>query len=732
MAKTKRRMPGAARVSAKAQLSAALERHQLGDLAAAAAAYAAILERNPRHADALNLYAVLNLQSGELLRALELSDAAIKSDRKQPGFHNNRGEILRALGQPGEALQAYESALRLDRKFADACVNAVFAAVAIGAMDKALRLSEKALLLAPHALEAHMARAEVRQAIGDGEGAQAACATALRLAPDNVDVMARLSLFKATNSDLEGAERLLERALDLAPSSVEVRLALAQTRVIAQDFNGAQHWLRQCLQLQANEPRAARHLGELLVREHAFSQAAPLLEVAYANASGDVALGESWAWALSQSGRSDAAQGLLRNMLELAPQASTHSLLGQILAAEAQAAQALEQFQAATAADPADAQYLVWASDMLSILGHFDAAIEQLKCAIRLDPKYAQAFEALAYVGGAAAFDHALSEQLRELTADESLAAEQRASAYFAQAIVSGGEFADYRHANDLMRRVYPFDREAYRRHIDTLVTAIASRHALGEIACERAGTITPAGPAPVFIIGMPRSGTTLVEQILAAHDEVYGAGEVEFFGHLSFESEHLNPELGFTLPDATIAVLRERYLEPIEPRCAGARVFTDKMPSNFLYLGLIAEMFPEARFVHCTRAPMDNCLSVYTQNFTASKHHSYSFDLVDIGHYFNDYARLMKSWELLYGDRVMAVAYEDMVANTEATSRALFEFVGLFWDAKVLEFHASSRVVSTASMVQVRQPIYTSALGRSQRYASELAPLRAALEGQT
>ena len=237
----------------------------------------------------------------------------------------------------------------------------------------------------------------------------------------------------------------------------------------------------------------------------------------------------------------------------------------------------------------------------------------------------------------------------------------------------------------------------------------------------------------PVYVLGMVRSGTTLVEQILASHPEVHGAGEQAIIPRAAEALAAAGGPVGYPralagVPAGTLREAGRGCLDALAALGPGAARVVDKLPGNFLYLGLIARMLPQARIVHCVRDPMDVCLSIYFQRFAAGHH--YAYDLGDIASYYRDYERLMAHWQrVLPEDAVHEVRYERLVTDQAAVSRALVDAVGLAWDQRCLAFHEAQRVVSTASDWQVRQPVYTRSVERWRHYAAYLDELRAGLE---
>jgi len=236
----------------------------------------------------------------------------------------------------------------------------------------------------------------------------------------------------------------------------------------------------------------------------------------------------------------------------------------------------------------------------------------------------------------------------------------------------------------------------------------------------------------PIFVVGMPRSGTTLVEQILASHAGVFGAGELRdmmaIAGSLpaTVEGDAAFPHCMEALPTQVLDGMARGYLRRVQTLAPDAERVVDKFPQNFLLLGLIALMFPRARIVHCERSALDTCLSCYFQNFTRGQ--DYSYDLTNLGGYYQLYAAMMEHWRSVLPVPVHALRYEELTADPEATVRRLFDFCGLEWDPACLEFFETRRTVRTASVWQVRQPIYRSSVARWRSYEQELAPLIKAL----
>ena len=215
----------------------------------------------------------------------------------------------------------------------------------------------------------------------------------------------------------------------------------------------------------------------------------------------------------------------------------------------------------------------------------------------------------------------------------------------------------------------------------------------------------------------MPRSGTTLAEQILASHSEIFGAGEV-----IAVADPNVSP----STPPRKFPQLAAKVTNTITARAGEEKFNVEKTPSNFLYLGKIALLFPEATIVHCRRDPMDTCLSIYQHPLSAA--YAYAHDLETLGNYYREYELLMQHWDQVLPNPILNLQYESLVSDFEPTVRSLVEFCGADFEEQCLRFHETRRQVKTPSASQVRQPIYQSSVGRWHRYEQELEPLRNAL----
>ncbi len=283
--------------------------------------------------------------------------------------------------------------------------------------------------------------------------------------------------------------------------------------------------------------------------------------------------------------------------------------------------------------------------------------------------------------------------------------------------------FVHLHEGNRLERAAFAYDAQATSEALLGIVRACTP-----EFLQRHAGNGDPA-ETPVFIVGMPRSGTTLLEQILASHPAIHGAGELTLLSGLVRRlcGPDLHPlghprALAGIAPDG-FARLGRRYATELAALGPGSARIVDKMHDNFLYAGLIHLILPNARIIHCRRDPIDTCLSCYTKRFSTRV--SYAYDLRELGRFYRGYEAVTAHWrEVLPAECYAEVRYEDIVDDLEGEARRLVAFCGLGWDAACLEFHRTERAVRTASAMQVRQPLYRSSVGRWRDVAEHLGPL--------
>jgi hypothetical protein len=317
--------------------------------------------------------------------------------------------------------------------------------------------------------------------------------------------------------------------------------------------------------------------------------------------------------------------------------------------------------------------------------------------------------------------------RLREAATDSSLSAADRATVGFAlgraldQLEDYGEAFSAYSAANDFSRRSSGavYDRAVWERIVDRLIAAFPAH------TTQTAATGTAAAvPRPIFVCGMYRSGSTLTEQLLAGHPRITAGGELGILPHIA---QRLLTSYEGTLPTEVLAEASRFYLQTLRGLFPGAELVTDKRPDNFTLIGLIKTLFPESRSVHTVRNPLDNCLSLFFLHLDQQK--SYALSLMDAGHFYRHYVRLMAHWKRIFGPDIFEVRYDVLVREPRRVMEPLLSFLDLARDERCLEVSPKARAIRTASVWQVREPLYQHASGRARHYAEQLAPLREYLQ---
>jgi tetratricopeptide (TPR) repeat protein len=439
--------------------------------------------------------------------------------------------------------------------------------------------------------------------------------------------------------------------------------------------------------------------------------------------------------ALQELARFAEAEAQFRRSLALSPDyLDAHNNLGNALWEQGRFTEAVAHYQRAIALRPDCAIAHANLGNALQTNGDIEPARREFERAIELEPTRGRHYRYLVNTKRIAAGDRVLGA-MEALARDMcSLPAEDSKNLHFAL----GKAYADlaqpvrsFRHllrGNALRRAEFNYDEPAlldFFRRIRASFTP--------ELMKARRDLGAPSR-APIFIVGMPRSGTTLVEQVLSSHPAVFGAGELS---DVSLAAARLIapdagaasfPEIVPLLSERELRQFGEQYLAGVTALAPAADRITDKMPENFRYLGLIHLALPNARIIHVRRDPLDTCLSCFSTLFEVGHH--YTYDLTELGGFYRGYATMMEHWRrVLPAGAMLETRYEDVVADVEGEARRMLAFCGLPWDAACLAFHQTRRPVKTASLIQVRQPIYRASVGRSRPYRALLRPLSDALE---
>jgi tetratricopeptide (TPR) repeat protein len=662
-----------------------------------------ILQTQPDNAEALNLLGVIALNSGHTPQAVEIFSRAVQLHESEAEYLCNLGVALLSANRTPEGEAALHAALKLKPSHPMANFNLGLRDLQAGRFEDALQRLDKAVQKMPQNVALLNALGVAYSKCAKAAKAVQVFRAALKLQPNHADAMLNLASALTEMDKPDEAMTLLERTIQARPREARLYFNLGvAARKAKRDLDAIAAY-RQALALEPNYADAHVNLAVLHSRRGNQDAALEHIRAARTLRPDDICILTNEARIVRDAGHGTEAISLCDRILAQTP-------------------------------DHGEAS-----SIKISVLqneGDFDEAQKIGEQALAINPDATPVLLALTHNKNYPFTD----EQIQRLKSAATRKTEDDAEAirsWFALGKIhhDRGEYEQafdcYKRGNalrDVSLKWTPSDEQSlFTALIDTFsadffTVTSAKEPAMGQDS-ER----------PVFIVGMPRSGTTLVEQIIASHPHGAGGGELP---DISIMADELPRTLNSAAPyppcvnelsAAQVETLAARYLARLTRISATDDRVTDKMPDNYLHLGLIALLFPKARVIHCRRNPMANCFSIFQQNFAG--YHPYAYDLTKLGRRYRNHGRLMDHWRQVLPLPILEVDYEDIVADQEGQSRRILEFCGLEWNDAVLDFHKTQRTVQTASLWQVRQPIYTGALKGWCAYEKFLGPLKKSLE---
>ncbi|MYE83904.1 MAG: tetratricopeptide repeat protein [Gammaproteobacteria bacterium] len=623
----------------------------------------AILETDPSEVNALRLLGVLEARRGKLDAAVRRLERAVQ---EAPGFLDatlDLAHLYQRTGRAGDAEPVLAAFCRREPRASIAWQRYADVLFDNGKPEEARQAQRRSV-------ETDRFHADMRRAIealgaGRPQDAETIYRDVLKKDPSHVHALVGLANAAIDRNVPDDAARLLERAMAITPNMTHVHRALSRLHMNRSRY--------------AEAEAAARRAVELN----------PELADAWTT------LGTVYAWGLKQR---DAAEAFGKS-LEIAPR---------------------------------QPRVLLSLGHVRKTLGETEASVRAYRDGLAMEPRLGEAWWSLADLK-TQAFSDADVEAMQETMGDDGVPERERAALRFAlgKAFEDRGDveaaFEHYRTGNAIRHRHERFNVERFERQCNALRETFTAE----TLEARRAALVE--GPIPIFVIGLPRSGSTLVDQILSSHSAVQGTMELP---HILGYVRELDPRRGGAGPGYPACVhemsaerfadLGRRYLEETEPYHGGAPYFVDKMPNNFMHVGLIARMLPDAVFVDTRRHPLGCCFSIYKQNFARGQ--TFGYDLGTLAAYYRNYVEVMAHWDAVLPGRVHRVVYERLVDDTESETRRLLAHCGLPFEEACLRFHETERVVRTASAEQVRRPIYSDAKTHWQAYEAYLGPLKLGL----
>jgi tetratricopeptide (TPR) repeat protein len=648
----------------------------------------------PGQADALHLLGVIAHAFGNRDLGLQHLRQACMAPRAPAVYFSNLAEMCRQKGLLDEGEQAARQATALNPGFVSAWNNLGIILQESGKFEESAACLERVVALDAQNPEAHNNLGNTWFRMGRLDRAQVHYDKALALHPNYAEAHSNLAHLLHDLGRYDEAAESARRAIDINPQLSDAYLNRAEVELTRQRHGEALRWLDALLSFSPQHPAGL----------------------------------SARAKTLKQDGRLDEALEAGRAATAAAPQsAGAYNALGEILQGLGRIEEALAAFEQAAALPGTERETArVNQGVVLMETGRKAEAEAVFDALLEASPRCVSAWTNRIEMKKIAAGDPEIARAEVLLEAEGGTAFKDRTALHFAlgKAYLDHGDSARaFRHlgeGNRMKRGSFVFDSAKTVQWMESIAESFTP---------ELLASLADAGAAsemPVFIVGMPRSGTTLVEQILASHPMVHGAGELPILPKL-VDGIGGYPTAMDRLGRTDLTLLGDAYLERVRRLAKGRPHVVDKMPANFLYAGLIHLALPGARIIHCRRDPVDTCFSCYSKLFAAQQ--MFAYDLTELGTFHRAYQALMAHWrEVLPPDRFIEVDYEAVVEDLEREAKRLVDFLGLDWDEACLRFHETQRQVQTASLNQVRQPIYKTSAGRWKLHAAQLGPLLAAL----
>lgn len=691
----------AQQMSVQQALGLADQHHRAGRRAQAENVLRQLLKQRPQQPEALHALAIILHEGGDTLQAVQLIEQAVAIKPDVGLYQSNLAEMYRLTGRPELAIKHGKLALGIRPNHADTYNNLGIAYFDVGDFEAAAKHYDHALRMRPGFPEAHSNLGNALRQLKKFDDAEAQYRKAIALKPQYAEAYNNMGSVLRDLERFAEAEQAYRKAMSLRPGYVDAMCNLVLALKDQKKFDEGLAVANQVLRIKPDCADAFSYAGSIQI---------DLKNI-------------------------DKALALINKALSIEPnKAETYNILGRALFESNKPQKAVEAYQRAIAIKPSMSDPYNNMGNALKELGRFDEALAAFNKALELSPD--------AY----GAYVNLVDAKKFKTNDDAHLVAMEAYKASFGT--VSEEQEMHLRFA---LNKAYD-DLKRYDEAFEQLLKGCALKRATIEYnepdilgyfdrvkktftkeVVQKLSGAGVAGDLPIFVLGMPRSGTTLVEQIISSHPRVAGAGEVRDMNETiqSVRDAKGNqapyPEFMPVLDAAGLQKIAGTYFNKLAKHAPNAERITDKMPSNFYFAGLIHLAMPNAKIVHTNRNPVDTCLSCFSKLFAGEQ--SQTYDLGELGRYYRAYHDLMQHWrEVLPAGAFLDVQYEEVVADTEGQARRILEHCGLEWDPAVLNFHKNERPVKTASASQVRKPIYSSSVARWRHYEKHLGPLLEAL----
>ena len=711
--------------------------HRRGRLGEAKSLYRRVLDLNPDHFGTLYHLGIISGQQGSTVEAEQLLRRALTHNPRSTEARNYLGVVLHGLGRLDQALVEYQEVVAADPRHVEARHNLGNALHLLGRSAEAIEHFEAALALRPDLADLHNNLGNALRVANRLPEAISCFNSALAIRSEFAEARNNLGVALAQTGDFAGAIAQYKQAIALRPNYFESHSNLANSLAALDRHEEAIAHFETSLSISPNSSAIRNNFGNLLAKLKRHQEAVAQYRKAILAKPGFFEAHNNLGNALAASEPAEAIAEFHR-ALDIKPDYPDALInLGNVLGGLERYEEAISCYRRALAIHPANAETHYCLGNALVTLGQIDQGRQAFETAIALAPGRPEFYRSLGECKRFTADDPHLAAMETLAQNLDALAEDQRIVLHFglSKAYNDLNEhqkaFEHLHEANGRRRQQVDYDEAAtlglHRRVIEVFGPELIRSNA------------TPGDPStkPIFILGMPRSGTTLIEQILASHPDVHGAGEILALHHAVHgraDADDLSskafPEIFASLPPGQLRRIGERYLSEVTTLAPEAKRIVDKALGNFVFAGLIHMALPNARIIHSRRDPIDTCVSCYSKLFASEL--LYTCDLAELGRYYRSYDILMQHWRMvLPQDAMLEVHYEELVSDFDFQARRIVRYCDLDWDDRCLAFHETQRPVRTASVTQVRQPIYQTSVGRWRPYEAMLQPLLAELQHQ-
>lgn len=691
----------------------------------------AILNENSTHPDAYHILGVIAFRTGQYPLAVSLLETAIKYNKKNPDYYANLGNAFRELGEFNKAIRFLKKSIKINAKNASAHFNLANAYRDSGKQQDAIRSYLKAIQINPSYVVAINNLAVIYKDSGQYDEAIKLFKKAIDIKPDYFVAINNLAITYANAANPDEALLAYQKAIAVNPDYAEAYYNMGNLYNVMGNKEEAIRCFTSALEKNSHLVEAENNLGVIYFEIENHEKSLEHFERAIAIDPSYKFTYLNYGNLFRKASKYDEAIRLYKKAIAIDPEyVDAYYNLGCVCFDSERSEDAIDYFKKVLELNPVHAPACKNLGNTYKDFGRIKEAISAFESAIKINPAFTEAYRELTSVKKLAENAPEINAMLT-LYASSHLGTQQTMHLAFALGKVYEGQknyneaFRYLYEANKSRRELIPYEREQNALMFEKIEKLFASDYVRQKAKCGQ------TDETPIFILGMPRSGSSLVEQILASHSDVYGAGELNYTSKLvkelcSVPSKLDYPDCIAGIDQNLIECLGKEYLSLIRQKSKEARFITDKMPQNFLYVGLIKIIFPRAKIIHTSRNPIDNCWSIYKHGFYDG--HAYADDLDDLADYYVMYRRLMDHWKTLFGNDILDIQYEDIVRDQKKETARLLEYCDLEWQEACLDYHNTQRRVHTASATQVRKGIYTSSIGAWKPYEKHLTPLISAL----